>query len=69
MFVRLTQLVRSLTANKKVLGSIPDLVEVELWGPSFATPSIDREIKPLVWSLNVLSGDLKEPLHLSIRVG
>ena len=24
--------------------------------PSFATPSVDRDVKPLVWSLNVLSG-------------
>ena len=37
--------------------------------PSFATPSVDREVKPLVKSLDVLSGDLKEPTHLSIRVG
>ena len=37
--------------------------------PSFATPSVDRDVKPLVWSLDVLSGDLKEPTHLSIRVG
>ena len=37
--------------------------------PSFATPSVDRDVKPLVYSLHVLSGDLKEPTHLSIRVG
>ena len=36
---------------------------------SLATPSVERDIKPLVWSLDVLSGDLKEPTHLSIRVG
>ena len=34
--------------------------------PSFATPSVDRDVKLLVWSLDVLSGDLKEPTHLSI---
>ena len=27
--------------------------------PSFATPSVDRDVKPLVKSLDVLSGDLK----------
>ena len=37
--------------------------------PSFTTPSVDRVVKPLVQSLDVLSGDLKEPTHLSIRVG
>ena len=37
--------------------------------PSFATPSVDRDVKPLVESLDVLSEDLKEPTHLSIRVG
>ena len=37
--------------------------------PSFATPPVDRDVKPLVKSLNVLSGDLKEPTHLSIGVG
>ena len=37
--------------------------------PSFATPSVDRDVKPLVQSLNVLSEDLKEPTHLSIGVG
>ena len=36
--------------------------------PSFATPSVDRDVKPLVYSIDVLSGDLKEPTHLSIRV-
>ena len=36
---------------------------------SLATPSVERDVKPLVWSLDVLSGDLKEPTHLSIRVG
>ena len=37
--------------------------------PLFATPSVDRDVKPLAQSLNVLSGDLKEPTHLSIGVG
>ena len=37
--------------------------------PSFATPSVDWDVKPLVKSLAVLSGDLKELTHLSIRVG
>ena len=37
--------------------------------PSFATPSVGRDVKPLVLSLNYLSGDLKEPTHLSIGVG
>ena len=36
---------------------------------SFAIPSVDKDVKPLLWSLDVLSGDLKEPTHLSIRVG
>ena len=29
---------------------------------------IERDVKSLVSSLDVLSGDLKEPTHLSIRV-
>ena len=29
------------------------------WAIFFATPSMDRDVKPLVWSLNVLSVDLK----------
>ena len=37
--------------------------------PSFATPSVDRDVKSLVQSLDVLSGDLKEPTRLSIIVG
>ena len=37
--------------------------------PSFATPSVDRDVKPLVKPPKVLSGDLKEPTHLSIGVG
>ena len=36
--------------------------------PSFATPSVDRNVKPLVLSLSVLSGDSKEPAQLSLRV-
>ena len=36
---------------------------------SFAIPSVDKDVKPLLWSLDVLSRDLKEPTHLSIRVG
>ena len=39
------------------------------FGRPFATPSVDRDVTPLVSSLNVLSGDLKEPTHLSIGVG
>ena len=27
--------------------------------PSFATPSVDRDVKQLVWPLDVLPGDLK----------
>ena len=34
--------------------------------PSFATPSVDRDVKPLVQSPDALSGELT---HLSIRVG
>ena len=30
---------------------------------------MDRDVKPLVSSLNTLLGDLKEPTHLSIGVG
>ena len=45
----------SLTTNQKVPGSIPGLVE----GWTFATPSVDRDEKPLVLSLDVLLGDLK----------
>ena len=37
--------------------------------PSIATPSVYSDVKPLVQSLNILSGDLKEPTHLSIGVG
>ena len=37
--------------------------------PPFTIPSVDRDVKPLVQTLDVLSGDLKEPTHLSIRVG
>ena len=33
---------------------------------AFATVSVDRDSKQLV---NILSWDLKEPTHLSIRVG
>ena len=33
--------------------------ELNFGRPSFATPSVDRGVKPLVKSLNVLSGDLK----------
>ena len=35
---------------------------------SFASPSVDRDVKPLVQSLDVAMGDLKEPTRLSIRV-
>ena len=31
--------------------------------------SADRNVKALVWSLGVLSGYVKEPTRLSIRVG
>ena len=37
--------------------------------PSFATPSVDRDVKPLVWSLIIHLGDLKDPTHSSIRFG
>ena len=40
--------------------------------PSFTTPSVDRDIKPMtseLYSLKVLSGDLKDLTHLLIRVG
>ena len=37
--------------------------------PSFATLSVDRDVKSLVSSLNLLLRDLKEPTHLSIGVG
>ena len=49
MYARLAQLVRSLTANHKVPSSVPDLIEgVTLVGrPSFATPSVDKDVKPL----------------------
>ena len=43
--------------------------ELKFSRPSFTTPSVDRDVKPLVKTLDVLSGDLKEPTHLSIRVG
>ena len=43
--VRLAQLVRSLTANQKFTGSISSFGR-----PSFATPSVDRDVKPLVKS-------------------
>ena len=59
---RLAQLVRSLTTNQPGRG-------LNFGRPSFVTPSVDRDVKPLVLSLNVLSGDLKEPTHLSIGVG
>ena len=46
---RLVQLVRSLTANQEVPGSSPDLVVGLNFGrPSFATPSVDRDVKLLV---------------------
>ena len=37
--------------------------------PSFATPSVVGDVKPLVLSLDNLSGDLKEPTHFLKRVG
>ena len=42
---------------------------LNLGRPSFATLSVDRDVKPLVLSLNVLSRGLKEPTQLSIGVG
>ena len=36
---------------------------------SFTTPSVDRDVKQLVKSIDVLSGDLKESTLFSIRVG
>ena len=63
------------------VGTVSKISDCQLWGPgfnqarpgqglnfgrpSFATPSVDRDVKPLVYSLDVLSGDLKEPAHLS----
>ena len=46
----LAQLHRSPTANHKVPGSIPGLVAggLNFGRPSFATPSVDRDVKPLV---------------------
>ena len=35
--------------------------------PSFVTPSVDRDVKQLVWPLDVLSGDLKGPMDFSSR--
>ena len=66
---RLAQLVRSLTANQEVPGSSSGLVEGWTFGDLLSphrpwTGSLSR------WSsLDVLSGDLKEPTHLSISVG
>ena len=40
---RLAQLVRSLTANQEVPGR-----GLSFGRPSFATPSVDRDVKPLV---------------------
>ena len=34
---------------------------------SFATPSVDRGVEPLIQS-KISAGDLKEPTHLSIGV-
>ena len=46
---RLAQLVRSLTTNQKVLGSNPRPGRGLNFGrPSFATLSVDRDVKPLV---------------------
>ena len=65
---RLAQLVRSLTSNQKVPGSIPGLVEGWTLGDLLSphrpwTGTLSR------WSsLDVLSGDLKEPTHLSIHL-
>ena len=47
----------------------PAWLRVELSVTFFITLSVDRDVKPLVQSLNILSGDLKEPTHFSIRVG
>ena len=68
---RLAQLVRSLTANQEVPGSRPGRgLNFEI--PSFATPPVDIDIKPLVQSISRRSiGERfkKEPTYLSIRVG
>ena len=34
--------------------------------PCFATPGVDRDVKPLVY---ILSGDLEELTHLLIKIG
>ena len=57
---RIAQLVRSLTANSA-------LSWLNIGRPSLATPSMDRDDKPL--SLDDLSRNLKEPTHFLIRVG
>ena len=36
---------------------------------SLSFPSANRDVKLLVQSLDVLSGNLEEPTHFSIRVG
>ena len=69
MCARLPQLTRSPTANQ-VLGFNPRPGRGFNFGQlSFATLSIDRDIELLAESLNILLGNLKEPAHLSIRVG
>ena len=47
----------------------PARSRVELWAIFLAKPSVDGDVEPLVWSLDILSWDLKEPAHLLIRVG
>ena len=45
------------------------IIDISVGSNLQLNPSVDRDVKPLVLSLNVLSGDLKEPTHLSIGVG
>ena len=43
--------------------------KIFLFNYYFTTPSVDRDAESLVYSLNDLSGDLKEPTHLLINAG
>ena len=55
------QLVRSLTASQiKGPGLNPQPARVLNFGvPSVVTPSVDRNVKPLVWSVEMISRGLK----------
>ena len=64
---RLTQLVRSSTANHKVLGSILILVEGWTLG-DLHQPQTGALSQFGLVEINILSLDLKEPIHLSMPV-